>query len=398
MTTKSKPYRQPTSQIAIRARRGGSILLLAVAAFAAVAIVGGLSINIAYMEVLQAEQRLATDAAAKAASITLGQTQSVAAARAKAKEIGALHTVGGQPMQLQDANIVFGRSSRGAQGKFQFTAYSDNTSSLNSAKVTSNLAHMGNGGAPLLLMEGFFGTNSFNPIRESIATKIDIDVALVLDRSGSMAWDLSNVAFQYPGQLGRSAMNQRYAEPPHATQSRWSALTTAVGVFTNILDNSPYEPRVAMATYSSNFNFGVWSSTVATLDVSLTGDFASIGTAMNVYGSKPLIGNTNIAAGLREGINALSDPNTARITSTKILVLLSDGIMTQGDNPVELANVARSLNIKIYTIAFSEQADQQLMRNIASAGAGAFYYAPDAATLNSVFREIAETLPAMLTR
>ncbi len=378
--------------------RNGSILLLAVAAFAAVAMIGGLSINVAYMEVLQTEQRLATDAAAKAASITLGQTQSVALARAKAKEIAALHTVGGKPMQLSDASIVFGRSTREASGKFQFTAYADNTSSLNSAKVTSNLSHLGAGGAPILMMKGFLGNKSFNPKRESIATKIDIDVALVLDRSGSMAWDLSNVAFQYPGQVGRNAMNQKYAEVPHPTLSRWAALRNAVNVFTTVLDQSPYEPRLAMATYSSNFNFGIWTSTVASLDVPLTSSFNSIGTAMNLYSKKPLIGNTNIAAGLREGINSLSDPNKSRITSTKIIVLLSDGIKTQGDDPVELANVARGLNIKVYTIAFSAQADQTLMRNIAAAGGGSYYYAPDAATLNSVFRRIAESLPAMLTQ
>ncbi len=396
MSTK-KQITQRRKRYLLRTRKG-SMLLLAVAAFAAIAMIGGMSINLAYMEVVQTEQRLATDAAAKAASITLGQTQNVAAARAKAKEIAALHTVAGRPMVLADSSIVFGRSSKDNSGKFTFTAYSDSESNLNSARVVSNLKHISSAGAPLLTMSSSFGNKHFNPTRESVATQIDIDVALVLDRSGSMAWDLSNVEFQYPGQSGRSAMNQKYGEVPHATLSRWAALMNAVNVFTTVLQSSPYQPRIAMATYSSNFNFGIWTSEVATLDVPLTNNFSNITSKMTAYSKKPLIGNTNIAAGLREGINALSDPSKARITSTKVIVLLSDGIMTQGDDPVALANVARSLNIKVYTIAFSAQADIKLMQQIAAAGGGKFYNAPNAATLNTVFKEIAQTLPAMLTQ
>jgi hypothetical protein len=384
--------RKPSNQ------RTGSILVLAVAAFATVAIVGGLSINLAYIECVQTEQRLATDAAAKAASITLGRTQSVAQARAKAIEIAAAHSVAGKPLTLTEADIVFGRSVKDQNGKFSFTKYSDSDKSLNSASVHSDLTRVGPGGAPIKFFRSMYSVKNFNSARNAIATQIDIDVALVLDRSGSMAWDLSNVPFQYPGQTGRAVMNQKYSEKPHATLSRWASLTNAVNTFTNVLNDSPYEPRIAMATYSSNFTFGVWSSSVASLDVPLTRDISTIVPKMNAYGQKPLIGNTNIAAGMREGINALIDPSKARLTSTKVIVLLSDGILTQGDDPVALANVARDLNIKVCTIAFSSQADVNLMKNIALAGGGSFYNAPDSATLTTVFKQIAETLPAMLTQ
>jgi Mg-chelatase subunit ChlD len=112
---------------------------------------------------------------------------------------------------------------------------------------------------------------------------------------------------------------------------------------------------------------------------------------------QPLIGNTNIAAGLREGINALTDPSKSRITSSKTIILLTDGIKTQGDDPVELANHARQMNIRIHTIAFSAQADIPLMTSVAHAGGGQCYVAPDAESLTETFRTIAATLPNMLT-
>lgn len=379
-------------------RRSGSMLVLAVAAFAAVALVGGLSINLAYIECVQTEQRLATDAAAKAASITLGQTQSVDQARAKALAIAAAHNVAGKPLTLSNADVSFGRSVKDSSGKYVFTKYPDSDKSLNSASVHSDLTKISSNGAPIQFMKSMFSVKNFNSSRDAVATQIDIDVALVLDRSGSMAWDLSNVPFQYPGQTGRTVMNQKYSSKPDPTLSRWAALTNAVGVFTGILQASPYQPRIAMATYSSNFTFGVWSSTVASLDVPLTRNISTIVPAMNAYGQKPLIGNTNIAAGLREGINALSDPSQSRITSTKVIVLLSDGILTQGDDPVALAATARGLNIKVCTIAFSTQADVTLMQNIATAGGGQFYNAPNNTTLTTVFKQIAESLPAMLTQ
>jgi Mg-chelatase subunit ChlD len=136
---------------------------------------------------------------------------------------------------------------------------------------------------------------------------------------------------------------------------------------------------------------------VASIDQTLTTDYTTINSRLNTIASQPLIGNTNIAAGLREGVNALMDPARAKITSCKSIVLLTDGILSQGDDPVALATAAREMNIRIHTIAFSAQADVALMRRVAQAGGGQCYVAPDAASLTAAFRTIAATLPNMLT-
>jgi Mg-chelatase subunit ChlD len=118
---------------------------------------------------------------------------------------------------------------------------------------------------------------------------------------------------------------------------------------------------------------------------------------MKKISSQPLIGNTNIAAGLREGISSLTDPNLAKRTSFKTIILLTDGVMSQGDDPVGLAASARTMNIRTHTIAFSAQADVNLMQKVAQAGGGQSYVAPDAASLKTTFKTIAATLPNMLT-
>lgn len=48
-----------------------------------------------------------------------------------------------------------------------------------------------------------------------------------------------------------------------------------------------------------------------------------------------------------------------------------------------LAALALSQNIKVHTITFSSQADQVLMRRVATAGGGSYYHT-DAATLHAI--------------
>ncbi len=211
-----------------------------------------------------------------------------------------------------------------------------------------------------------------------------------------MAWDLSNQQWSYPGELNGGSSIQNYFEPPHPTDSRWAALANSMDLFLDVVEANPFDVRVAMASYSSNFTFGVYESTVASLDQTLTNNYASIRNKIADLGSRPLIGNTNIAAGMREGITALTDQTHARTTACKTMILVTDGVMTQGDDPVAISTLAFQSNIRVHTIAFSAQADQTLMQNVAHAGGGNFYYAPSSNTLNSAFRQIAETLPAML--
>jgi Ca-activated chloride channel homolog len=378
--------------------RRGSMMLLATAAFFALIGLAGLCINIAYLELVRTEQRLATDSAAKAALVALGQTQSVTQTRSAAKTIANLHRIGGKAVVLDDADIQIGTSTIQPDGSFAFTpSTSTSTVVTNSVRVNSNLSRLSGGGIPLIVLPQMFGTGNFTTEQSAISTRIEMDVCLVVDRSGSMAWSLGATPFTYPGALAGQSPLQNYFQLADSTLSRWAALSSAVDVFVSVLNEAPIPTRVALASYSSNFTFGIWASTVASIDEPLTTNYPSIRTRMNAIAANPLIGNTNIAAGLREGVNALTDPARSRITSCKAIVLLTDGIKTQGDDPVALATLAREMNIRIHTIAFSAQADVNLMQQVAQAGGGQCYVAPTAASLTTAFKTIAATLPNMLT-
>lgn len=393
MSTPTKFQRAVRSRIH-RSRRG-VFIPLAIFLLASTAVVCGYCINVAYMELVRSEQRLATDAAAKAASVVLGKTQSSTEAQTRAIQIANRHRVAGQTMPMSAADFVFGVCDRGAGNAMTFTP-GPRGSLLNAVQVNSNLDSLPQGGASMAVFPAMLSPDHFSPQMRAIAARVDLDVCVVVDRSGSMAWDLSNTPWSYPGELNGGSSIQNYFQLADPSLSRWAALSNSMDIFLDTVEANPFDIHVGMASYSSNFIFGVYESTVATLDQKLTNDYSLIRTKLNEIAAEPLIGNTNIAAGMREGINALTDVATTRTTACKTMILITDGVMTQGDDPVGIATLAFQSNIRVHTIAFSAQADQTLMQNVAHAGGGNFYYAPSAESLNATFREIAETLPAML--
>jgi Ca-activated chloride channel family protein len=373
--------------------RSGTIIVLSAVMLSMLSIIAALCMNAAYIELAKSEMRLATDAAAKAASITLGQTGDEAEARSRGKQICQKHSVAGAQLEIRDSDISFGQASLQPNGSYSFT---EGTAPYNAVKVHASFVRRAGGAAALPALGQFLGREEFTLSHEAIATRIDNDICLVVDRSGSMAWDLTNEPYSYPGEQNGGSIIQKYFAKPHSTLSRWAALGDAVDAFLTVLEGNPFEPRVTLVSYSSNFNFGLYSSTVSSIDQSLTHDFNTIRDSLTARGAGPIIGNTNIAAGLSDGITALSSGTGSRPNAFRNLVLLTDGIMTQGDDPVELAALALSQNITVHTITFSDQADQVLMQQVAAAGGGEHYHAPDAEALTAIFTMLADTLPAML--
>lgn len=376
-------------------RRQGTIMVLSAFMLAMISIIAALYMNSAYVALAKTEMRLASDASAKAASIVYGLTGDMSQARTRALEICLRHTVAGAPLEIRHVDVQFGNARPTNKGRYEFTRDAKPT---NSTRVHTSFVRRVGSVAALPALGQFLGRDEFALEEDSVATRVDNDICLVVDRSGSMAWDLTNDAFSYPGQLNGRSIIQNYFLPPHPTDSRWAALCDSVDAFLTVLDSNPYHPRVSLVSYSSNFEFGNFASTVSTIDQPLTPRFGDIRTKLAEIGSKPLIGNTNIAAGLRDGINTLAAQGTSRPNATHNLILLTDGVITQGDDPVELAGLAVKQNIKIHTITFSDQADQALMQQVATAGGGNHYHAPDAATLHAIFQQLAETLPAMLVQ
>lgn len=377
-------------------------MVLSAVMLAMLSIIAALCMNAAYVELAKSEMRLATDASAKAASIILGLTGDETQAQTRAKQVCQKHYVAGERLQIRNVDVDFGRAIMNNNGTYTFV---ENQTPKNAVKVHASFVRRAGGTAALPALGQFLGREDFTLSQDSIAARIDNDICLVVDRSGSMAWDTTGEPYSYPGDLHGKSHIQNYFLPPHATGSRWAALNTSVNMFLDILEQNPRQPRVSLVSYSSNFAFGQFESTVSSIDQPLTANFSAIRASMTFIGSKPVMGNTNIAAGLRDGINTLAAEATSRPNSAHNVVLFTDGVMTQGDDPVALAALALTQNIKVHTITFGEEtalvgedglSGRERMAAVAAAGGGTYYHAPDAATLNAIFAELAETLPAML--
>ena len=100
-------------------RRGAMLVLVALSMVAFLATVA-FSVDIAYMQLVRTRLRTATDAAARASGEALSRLQNIDAARQAAKDIAEENLVAGDPLLLDDADIVFGHSSRTGTGAWTF--------------------------------------------------------------------------------------------------------------------------------------------------------------------------------------------------------------------------------------------------------------------------------------
>jgi hypothetical protein len=340
------------------------------------------------MELTRTELRIASDAATRAGGYKLMTTGDAAAARAAAREGATRNRVGGKPTQLADSDIVFGVSRRTALSqRYTFTpgGTPPNAVSVNARRDLRSMT-----GAVNLIMPTFGAVNQFGPAQVAVSTQVEVDVALVLDKSGSMAYgDLeSSETMAAAGQAPASAPpGWRFCDPA-PPGSRWIDLTTAVRAFLASMNESPQYELVSLVTYSD----------AATRDEPLSSDYSAIPGALDDYTARFCQGYTNIHDGIAQGINTLSDSQHSRPWAVKVLIVLTDGRRTAGADPVVAASNAFHQGIAVYAVTFSKEADQALMRQVASAGGGMHYHAATGEELQQLFQAVADRLPTLLTK
>jgi len=371
-------------------RRAAIVVLVAVLLPILVLLIG-FAVNVAYMEMVRTQLRISCDSAAKAGLINLGATQQTTTARAFARTVSGNNLVGGQTLSLADSNIEFGNAAKNGNGLYIFTS---GAAPLNSARVTGTM------NVPYLF-GAFMPGGQFTVSEVSVTSRISHDIVLVLDRSASMAFDLSANEFTYPADRSAITPLQAYFTPPSPTASRWYSLTVAVNEFVTMLQARDLDVHLALVTFAENYSLGNYSATEASLDVQLTPTYSQIPTAMSVWGQTPLLGNTNIEAGLNMAQTELTGPR-ARVTANRTIILLTDGVATTGNLSIPSLTLAARLNSQIVTntITFGGEANsgsaQSAMSGAATNGNGTFYAAPTAATLQQAFQQIADSLPAVL--
>jgi Flp pilus assembly protein TadG len=372
-----------------RERRGAITVLVAIA-IPMLLILSAFAINVAYMQMVREQLRVTCDSAAKAALVKYGATNSQSTAITFAQTVANLNLVAGSQVSLSTSNVIFGHATQGSNGVYTFATTGSPT---NSVQITGTVN-------PPLFLSTFLPISKFTTSQVSVATRACYDICLVMDRSASMAFDLSANEFSYPSDVSNNAI-VAYFSAPSQTASRWYQLTLAVNSFISTLQARNIDAHVALVTYAETYSFGTYSATEATLDVPLTSNYTLIQTAMNNYGANPLLGDTNIAAGLALAQGALTG-SSARSTANRLIILLTDGIATQGNTNIASITSGYCMNnlIMTDTITFGAEASSgsamTSMQNAATQANGTCYIAPTAAQLTTAFQTIADSLPAVL--
>ncbi|MEM8680422.1 MAG: pilus assembly protein TadG-related protein [Planctomycetota bacterium] len=190
-------------------KRKGAVAPLFALLLPVMILLSGFAINLAYMQLIRTELRVATDASARAAGVAFSELQSVDQSLTHARATAALNTVAGSPLLVDTTDdmgdISFGTSTKAATGsRYQFspltTASVRSETALASAVRVTGRRDVGSSSGPVdLFMSAFFP--QFTPVISSVATQLDRDIALILDRSGSMAFheDFTNDSASWDG-------------------------------------------------------------------------------------------------------------------------------------------------------------------------------------------------------
>ncbi len=364
--------------------RHGSVIVLMVLILPVALMLAAFAINAAYLELSKTEMIIATDAATRAGGRELIKTDSQSEARLRAQQLAAANAVAGKPLKLSTADIAFGTSTRNGAARYGFNPtifLPPNALRVNAHRDSANVD-----GAVPTLMPNLLGVSSVPITQTAISTQMEVDVALVVDRSGSMAFTAAESSLM--GGIPASAgLGWAYGMPAPLF-SRWRDLVSAISVFTNELTLSPGNELLSISSYSDN----------ATTNLTLTSNYASILSSIDIYTWSFAQGATNIGSGILDGEYALRFSPTQRTGAAKVMIVMTDGIHNTGIDPIEAATSSAAAGTMIFTVTFADEADQARMQQIATLGSGKHYHASTASQLRAVFRDIAQSLPTLLTQ
>lgn len=390
-------------------RRGAAAILIIVM-ISALVIMAAISIDFSYMQLVRTELRTATDAAAKAGAEALGRTQNIDTAKQEAIRYAAANKVGGRPFRIGVNDLEIGRVIRNDAGRWNFTL---NGSPPNAMRVNARSGGTALQSAIPLYFGQVLGTGSFAPSYQAIAGQQDVEVCLCLDRSGSMLFDMSGNDFEYPPNnprlssfTGWGTMWQNHLSPPHPTSSRWAVLARAVNLFFDEAVLAAPQPRIGLVTWGSDYDMPISpythyneSQIECSLPASSGFDFDAnkrlITGVVADRGTKPMMGGTNLSAGLSQAITVLRGSNSNAFAS-KVVILLTDGAWNVGADPATVAAVARSNGIIVHCVSMLTST-QPTLQNIATTTNGRYFSTSNEAELRAAFQELARSLPVVLT-
>lgn len=369
-----------------RTRRGAMMVVVALLLPASF-VVAAMTVHVAYSELLHTETQIAVDVSTRAAGLVYTRTGDRDQAIAAAQQFGLRNTVGGSPFEIAPDQIAFGAARRfelDARYDFQATNTPDNPANINAVRLVSKPASSNQKTASL--WSGLSRPSGLPRPIEAMVVQPELDLALVIDRSASMAfaWDEQPRPNTTPA-AAPEGWTYGDALPP---TSRWHDTQSAVRDLLAQFQQSPQTERVSLTTYGSDAN----------IDVLISADYGEVAASLEHYAAQFPEQQTNIGDGLRAGLHSLELARGSRPWAINALVLVTDGVDNTGLDPYTALTRAAELNIPVFTVTLSDQADQATMRNIAALTGGEHFHATSPADLSKALRTIARRLPTLLTR
>ncbi len=344
-------------------------------------IMAGMAINLAYTQVVHAKVQIVADASARAAGRVYAETGDEALALAAAQQLSTLNPIQSVVIPIEAGDLEFGLSQRNSHNQaYSFTA-SENG---NAVRVTTNAYAAGSGTGISTVFPVFGQGLEIRTAKTATNSQTTLDVAVIVDRSGSMAFAANEASSGGTPAAAPAGWDYGDPVPPN---SRWLDLVASVNGFCDELSQTAKTERIGLVSYANTVS----------RDVDLTETYSLINDHNMSISSAFHGGMTNVGGGIEEGILAVTHPSLSRPWANNALVLMSDGNHNTGTDPLVAAASAADQQIPIYTVSFSDEADQVLMQQIADMTGGTHYHAVDAQQLNEAFRKIARRLPSMLT-
>jgi Ca-activated chloride channel family protein len=395
----SSKFERSGGRLAFRDVRRGAVLPLVAVFVVVLMAMAAFSIDISYIALTQTQLKAATDAASKAGTSALVQGKTDAEAIAAAIAMANQNTVNGKALKITSSDIQVGQSVLQTDGSWSFVAGLKPSQAM---QITSNMSSANANGAVNFFFAPVFGSKTFNATNTSVASAFACEVCLVLDRSHSMCFDQTGSDWSYPLPYLLDWITAIKNKP--ATGSRWLALDTAINSFCTILKTANAPPRVGVVTWADDigkntteYQLTGQTSVGCTTDLGLSTDMTAVYNAVKAKSTKVMLGGTEMAAGMDAGKAMLTGAGV-KSYAKKVMILMTDGQWNAGRDPLLSAAECKAANITVHCVCFLQKADQTTTKAIASMTGGKFYYATDAASLNAAFKDLAYTLPVVLTK
>lgn len=368
------------------ARRGATLVAI-VLTLPVLFILSAMAVNLAYIQVIRTKVQITTDASARAAGRIYSESGDKAAALAAARDISSLNPITSVNalktvvVSINAGDLEFGLSERKAENNaYQFKTAEDG----NSVRITTQSFSQGAGDALKPFFPMFGADFDIRPVCTATNTQTTLDVAIIVDRSGSMAFAANEASGAGTPAAADAGWNYGDSVPRN---SRWLDLVAAVKGFTDEMERTAKKEKIALVSYASD----------ARQDVKLTHTYSKIHDSNFAISSEFHGGSTSVGDGILHGIKSVTEAGFCRPWATNAVVLMSDGIHNTGTDPIAAAQEASKVGVPVYTVTFSQEADRDLMKTIADMTGGNHHHANNASELLEAFKEIARNLPSMLT-